>query len=65
MKQLASDIERRMPEPCSPVTRTRQAPLASWYRMPRWNSVRPGAFLSARVQGTLKVGNAAHRVAAR
>ena len=40
--QLASDIERRMPEPCAPVSLTFQMPSLSGASMPRWYSVRPG-----------------------
>jgi hypothetical protein len=43
MKQFASDIERRIPEPWAAAGRTRQPP-AAWLRMPRWYSLRPGAF---------------------
>src|SRR5207237_832637 len=44
MKQLASLIDLRIPEPCSPVGFTTSAPPASRLTTPRWNSVRPGAF---------------------
>ena len=40
--QFASDIERRMPEPCDPVMRTCWAPSLPVEMMPRWYSVRPG-----------------------
>jgi hypothetical protein len=56
MKQLASLIDFRIPEPCSPVGRTASWPSAPRVRMPRWNSVRPGAFLRRAVHVAVKVG---------
>ena len=35
MKQFACDIDERIPEPCSPVVRTVNAPAPSGARMPR------------------------------
>src|SRR5262249_12347997 len=42
MKQLASLMDFRIPEPCSPVGFTASEPSAPRVRTPRWNSVRPG-----------------------
>ena len=50
MKQLASLMDLRIPEPCSPVGFTVRVPSGACERMPRWNSVRPGAFFSIAVQ---------------
>jgi hypothetical protein len=56
MKQFASLIDLRMPEPCSPVGRTASEPSDARVRIPRWNSVRPGIFFSRAVQVAEKVG---------
>ena len=56
MKQFACDIDDRIPEPWSPVVRTVNPPRPSGARMPRWNSVRPGAFRIGAASGTLNVG---------
>src|SRR6185295_15178375 len=59
MKQLASLMDLRIPEPCSPVGFTLSDPSAARVRTPRWNSVRPGAFFSFAVHVARKVGTGA------
>lgn len=46
-KQLPSLIERKIPEPCLPLTCTTHSPVSVWLKIPRGNSARP-AFLRKR-----------------
>ena len=54
--RTAWDIDERMPEPWSPVVRTVHEPSAARARMPRWNSVRPGALRIGAPSAALNVG---------
>src|SRR5471030_1580708 len=56
MKQFASLMDLRIPDPCSPVGLTSSAPPAARVSTPRWNSVRPGAFFNRIVHIARKVG---------
>ena len=64
MKQFASDIERRMPEPCSPVTRTLQVPCASALQDAALEFRAPGRFLEAGDARHLEGRNGRNRIAA-
>ena len=57
MKQFACDIDDRMPEPWSLVVRTVQPPSLPGARMPRWNSVRPGALRIGAASAALNIGS--------
>ena len=52
MKQFASCMELRTPDPCPPVLRTASRPVSSYPSTPRWNSTRPGRLRSREVHFT-------------
>ena len=54
MKQLAVLMVLSIPEPCAPLLDTERLPLSAAFKRPRWNSMRPGLFLSLDWHGTLK-----------
>ena len=54
IKQFASDIERRIPEPWGPVFLTVRLLFLSFSKIPRWYSTRPGFFLNEEVDIEIK-----------
>jgi hypothetical protein len=57
--QFASDIERKMPEPCAPVMRTSGMPSRRATGSPRWYSVRPGLLADRGGRACLHQGSGA------